>query len=532
MTVWIGLCWHGGEFGVLYIPTYKENIFVGTKGYQTHDDVLSDKATLYSIDQNNFRNPVVQLRPVSISNGLVWALNNSVMYYIDSLTMKVEAFDFDVQQGDISGRRTIIDISDYGYEDAIPDGMTIDDQGHLWVALMFGGTVLHVDPDTKEIIYSYKLPTSRVTSVAWGGPNLDELFITTGQDKVELNAEPLQGAIFTIRGTGRRGVPPNYFRFDNKQFKDISYNVFAYTNLTFTHAESPVWDSETNKLYWVDVLNQNVHELDYFTWRHNYKHIGYGEVNVVVPVMNSNRLLVGVRAELYLLDWSKSGDAAIRLLAALDQGKPDNVVNEGKADPMGRFWGGTKGPQRGDKVAHDEAALYSLEGPWYSARVKLKPVSISNGLVWSLNDTIMYYIDSTTRKIEAFDFEVRTGHISNRRTILNIRDYGYDKAIPDGMTIDADGLLWVALMFDGSIIRIDPDSRTIVEKYKLPVSRTTSVTWAGPQLDHLIVTTSRRNITPDELAREPLSGAIFILQQTGTRGVPAYKFVFENADLY
>ncbi|KAM3961142.1 regucalcin-like [Aphomia sociella] len=319
---------------------------------------------------------------------------------------------------------------------------------------------------------------------------------------------------------------------EEKNLRDINYNVFAYTNLSFTHAESPVWDSETNRLYWVDVLNQDVHELDYFTWHHTFKHIDYGEVNVVVPVVNSSRLLVCVRAEVYLLDWSKHGDAVLRLVAALDQGKPDNVINEGKADGMGRFWGGTKGPQRGDKVANDEAALYSLEQPWYTARVKLKPVTISNGLVWSLNDSIMYYIDSETRKIEAFDFELNTGHISNRRTILDIQKYGYERAIPDGMTIDKDGLLWVALMFDGSIIRIDPDERAIVEKYKLPVSRTTSVTWAGPELEHLIVTTSRRNMSPDELTREPLSGAIFILHQTGTGGVPVYKFAFDNADLY
>ncbi|XP_052754021.1 regucalcin-like isoform X2 [Galleria mellonella] len=195
-------------------PDAEGRFWVGTKGYQIFEDVLNDKATLYSIDQNNFRNPVIHLRPISISNGLVWALNNSVMYYIDSPTMKIEAFDFDIQKGEISGRRTIIDISNYGYEDAIPDGMTIDDGGHLWVAIMFGGTVLHIDPDAKLIIHSYKLPTSRVTSVAWGGPNLDELFITTAQDKVKINAEPLEGAIFTIRDTGRRGVSPNYFQFD------------------------------------------------------------------------------------------------------------------------------------------------------------------------------------------------------------------------------------------------------------------------------------------------------------------------------
>ncbi|RVE39959.1 hypothetical protein evm_015391, partial [Chilo suppressalis] len=113
---------------------------IGTKGPQTGDDVLPDKGTLYTIDQQSLDNPRIQLRPVSISNGLAWSPNNTVMYYIDSHTQRVDAFDYDSAKGDLSARRTIVDISNYGYEDAIPDGMTIDSKGHLWVALMFGGT--------------------------------------------------------------------------------------------------------------------------------------------------------------------------------------------------------------------------------------------------------------------------------------------------------------------------------------------------------------------------------------------------------
>lgn len=86
--------------------------------------------------------------------------------------------------------------------------------------------------------------------------------------------------------------------------------------------------------------------------------------------------------------------------------------------------------------------------------------------------------------------------------------------------------------FPSQVIRLDPDTRTIIEKYVLPVSHTTSVTWAGPELDQLVVTTSRRNMKATDLQREPLAGAIFVLTQTGTSGVPAYKVIFDNADRY
>ncbi|CAH2095371.1 unnamed protein product [Euphydryas editha] len=297
----------------------------------------------------------------------------------------------------------------------------------------------------------------------------------------------------------------------------------------FTHAESPVWDVHTQSLYFVDALQQNVHRLDYFSGKIYTKHIGYGQVNVVSLVEGSSRLLVAVRAALYLLDWNVAGDAALRLLTTFDEGLPDNLINEGKADSKGRFWAGTKGPQTGDDVLPDKATFYSIsQQTFINPQIQLRPVSISNGLTWSLNNTVMYYIDSPTQKIEAFDFDPVNGEISGRRTIIDISDYGYEDAIPDGMTIDSRGHLWVAVMFGGSVLHIDPDSRTIVYGYKLPVTRVTSLCWGGPNLDELFVTTSKEK----SHLNEPLSGAIFTIRETGSHGVPMYRFRFDNADDY
>ncbi|XP_075984369.1 regucalcin-like [Anticarsia gemmatalis] len=320
---------------------------------------------------------------------------------------------------------------------------------------------------------------------------------------------------------------------DPQQFYRISM-VSSHENpgspALFSHGESPVWDQELQSLYFVDVHASKVHRLDYASGKIHSKRIGYGEVNVLSLVSGSHRVLVAVRSSLYLLDWTVAGDAALRLLTTVDLGMPDNVINEGKPDPEGRFWAGTKGPQVGDDVTPDKSTLYTIEQESFTTpRIQLRPVSISNGLVWSLNNTVMYYIDSTTQKVEAFDYDAQRGEISGRRTIIDVSNYGYEDAIPDGMTIDAQGNLWVALMFGGTVLHIDPDNRHIIFGYKLPVSRVTSVCWGGPNLDELFVTTGRDS---QESTLEPLGGAIFTIRGTGSRGVLPHMFRFDNADFY
>ncbi|XP_041982889.1 regucalcin-like [Aricia agestis] len=289
----------------------------------------------------------------------------------------------------------------------------------------------------------------------------------------------------------------------------------------FRHAESPVWDEETQSLLFVDVHSQNVHRFDYMSGKIYTKHIGYGQVNVVALIRNSSRHLVAVRSALYLLDWGERGDASLRLLATVDEGKPDNVINEGAVDARGRFWAGTKGPHIGLDVMPDQAILFKIgEDTSYRPVTELKPVSISNGLTWSLNNSLLYYIDSPTKKIEAFDYDLQDGSISGRRTIIDISDHGYTgAAIPDGMTIDADGYFTVF-----SVLHIDPERRKIVYAYKIPASRVTSLCWGGEALDELFVTTSRTD--------EPDSGRIYNIRGTGRRGIPAKRFKFNKADDY
>ncbi|XP_063537513.1 regucalcin-like [Cydia strobilella] len=320
------------------------------------------------------------------------------------------------------------------------------------------------------------------------------------------------------KGPSKRPEEPDY------KVSMVASEEHAGSPALFTHGESPVWDADTQSLYFVDVLEQNVHRLHYGTGQIFTKHIGYGQVNVVALVEGSSRLLVTVRAGLYLLDWQTEGDAALRLLATVDDGMPDNVINEGKPDADGRFVAGTKGPQTGDDVVIDKATLYSFDqNSLQNPRALLRPVSISNGISWSPNNTVMYYVDSPTQKIEAFDYDLLTGDIGNRRTVFDITEHGYTDAIPDGMTIDTEGHLWVALMFGGAVLHINPDCGELIAAYTLPAARVTSLCWGGPRLDELFVTTSRE---------APLGGAVFTIRGTQRRGLAPNKFHFHDADRY
>ena len=144
---------------------------------------------------------------VSVSNGIDWAPDASAMYYADSGTGRVDVFDVDPADGQVSRRRALLEIELPG---AVPDGLTVDAEGFLWVALWDGGRVRRYTPDgrlDREVL----LPVDRATSVAFGGPSLDALYVTTARHDLSaaaLDRQPLAGSVF-VHDPGVRGRPPN-----------------------------------------------------------------------------------------------------------------------------------------------------------------------------------------------------------------------------------------------------------------------------------------------------------------------------------
>ena len=176
-------------------------LFTGT---MAHGD---RRSALYRVDPD--LTVATVFTGVGTSNGLGWSDDGTRMYYIDTPTMRVDVIDYDLATGGCENRRPLIEITG---EQGRPDGMTVDGEGCLWVAFWDGWCIRRFDPDG-TLITTVELPAARTTSCTFGGPGLDQLFVTsasTGLSEAQSAAQPHAGALFVV-DPGVRGRPPAYF---------------------------------------------------------------------------------------------------------------------------------------------------------------------------------------------------------------------------------------------------------------------------------------------------------------------------------
>jgi sugar lactone lactonase YvrE len=192
-----------------------------------------------------------------------------------------------------------------------------------------------------------------------------------------------------------------------------------------------------------------------------------------------------------------------------------NRMNDGKCDPAGRFLAGTL-------VSEEEsgrAGFYRLENGKVS--LVFDGVTVSNGLGWSPAGDIMYYIDTPSRRIEAFDYEVSSGRLRNRRTFVDLSQV---PGAPDGLTVDARGAVWVAMSRGGAAIRRFLANGMPDQMVAMPVPNVTSLTFGGTDLDELYVTTSRQGLGEKVAAAYPLAGCVFRVRGLRVPGLPTYRY--------
>lgn len=270
--------------------------------------------------------------------------------------------------------------------------------------------------------------------------------------------------------------------------------------------EGPVWDVRSGRLAWVDIMAERLHLTD--TVSGATETIGVPlDVGAVAP-----RAAGGFVAALQDGFWVV-GDGPPQRIAAIPEARPGLRFNDGKCDPVGRFWAGT--------MAYDEApgagALYRLDLNGGVTRM-LDGVTISNGLAWSLDGGTMYYIDTPTQRVDAFSYDAVSGEIGDRRSEIHTPP---EAGAPDGMTIDAEGGLWIAL-WGGSAVHRYLDGR-LERVIELPVSQPTSCCFGGEGLDELFITSAWHGLSPDVRRAEPLAGALFRVRP-GLRGVAPAVF--------
>jgi sugar lactone lactonase YvrE len=200
-------------------------------------------------------------------------------------------------------------------------------------------------------------------------------------------------------------------------------------------------------------------------------------------------------------------------VAPVEADVTQNRMNDGKCDPAGRFFAGTMSfdPTPGT------GAFYRLDPDLSVTRV-LDGVTLSNGLDWSPHQRTLYYIDSMTQGVDAFSFDVRTGRLSDRRRLITIPA---DVGLPDGMTVDAEGYLWVALHGSGTVRRFSPDG-SLERVVRLPVSHVTCCAFGGADYSDLYITSMTYGLE-QKIRDEPLAGSLFRCRP-GVRGRPPFRF--------
>jgi len=274
--------------------------------------------------------------------------------------------------------------------------------------------------------------------------------------------------------------------------------------------EGPVWDAGNRQLVWVDIEGRAL-----WRWQpgeDRAERTAFAKkIGAAVPARDGGWILAmedGFRR----LDRLDEGGQAT-LLAALDEPDPNNRLNDGKCDRRGRFWAGTMSA-RNEK----NGSLYVLEKGGRLTK-KLTGIICSNGLAWNADDTVLYYIDSGERKVFAFDYRAEDGAIANRRVLIDFAAAG-EEGLPDGMTIDAEGMLWIAHWGGWQVSRWDPGTGRKLATVSVPVKNVTSCTFGGERLDVLYITTARIGNDERELAGQPLAGALFAVK-TDAAGWPA-----------
>lgn len=275
--------------------------------------------------------------------------------------------------------------------------------------------------------------------------------------------------------------------------------------------EGPWWNAATQQLYWVDIEGCAVHVFDPATGED--RRIDVGQMAGAVVGRKSGGVALALQHGFYGLDLETE---KLTLLVDPEADLPENRFNDGKCDSQGRFWAGTT------RINHDQqvGSLYRLDADLTVHR-ELGEVWISNGLAWSSNDRTMFFIDSPIRQVVAFDFDADAGSINNKRLVIEIPE---GAGFPDGMTIDEEGMLWIALWDGWRVIRVNPADGKIINEIRMPVARPTSCVFGGANLDELYITSASTRMSAEELAKQPLAGGLFRCSP-GVRGLPMTPFV-------
>lgn len=273
--------------------------------------------------------------------------------------------------------------------------------------------------------------------------------------------------------------------------------------------EGAIWNHKTQELYWVDIEAQLLHWFDPLTSTNQTAHFGQ-KISAVIPGTDDT-LLLALKDGVY--SYEKLTGLLRRLLSNPENYTSGNRFNDGKCDPSGRLWLGTMGASR-------SAALYRIDADLSMHRMETG-ITTSNGIAWSDDKKTMYYIDTSVHKVVAYSYDDKTGRISTPYDAITIPE---DMGKPDGCSLDAEGMIWIALWGGYAVGRWDPRTGVLRCRVEVPAKNVTSCAFGGENLDTLYITTARTSTSEAELFQCPYSGGMFTVKP-GVKGIPANHFI-------
>jgi sugar lactone lactonase YvrE len=283
------------------------------------------------------------------------------------------------------------------------------------------------------------------------------------------------------------------------------------TDIRAALGEGPSWDGNRQVLYWVDILGKRFYEFNPSDGKLN-EYQSDQLLGAVVP-RQSGGFILAMQHGLYSFrpetnEWLSIHDPEAHKL--------DNRFNDGKCDPSGRFWTGTLSMTGKSQ----DCALYRMD-PDLSVTKVMEGISLSNGMGWSPEGTTMYFIDTPTYSVAAFDYDLASGSISGKRLLIDIpRNAG----APDGMTVDEEGMLWIAHWGGYQVTRWNPRTGTMLQSLSVPAPHVTSCVFGGKNRNELYITTARESLSEDLLHQYPLSGGLFRVK-LDICGAESYSFI-------